>query len=418
MNILLVSFYNPLGKGGFEKQTIGFLAKLVDKGHQLGCITFAKADEKTATHSDLLKTHLFCLGVYVIDLQEDSHPLTVKLMFWLARNASDFLSEYYYVLGQSILHAMEDIKSQSSIDFIHVHGLKTAYIFPGCQEVPFLIDLLDSFALCERRALSFSLEKDRKNVFSAYIAYLKTLRIETSLLSKYAAKCPFVLISEYDAQYLRRRVPEAKIHVVAAATKKLDILPENKFSNGQGKKLVFCGFMSRLHNFDAFTWLIESIMPLVLREHPEVRLEVTGFNMPQKFYQLQNSLEWLKVIPEVEDINLFMSQATLLCWPFRLGAGVKTKILESMALGKAIVSTTIGVEAFTPSQRRGILIADTAEGLADCISQLLANPKQRENMEQTNFETINSEFSWERRSEKYLQLYRANTPIKACDLRC
>ncbi|NCJ05026.1 glycosyltransferase [Synechococcales cyanobacterium C] len=408
MNILLVSFYNPLGKGGFEKQTIGFLKELANQDNRIGCITFAKSDEKSTIHSSLVKSGLFRLGIYVLDFREDSHSLKAKLMFWLAINSSNFLSKYYSNLGQSIAFTIKKIRSQSSIDFIHIHGLKTAYIFPDCQENSFLIDLLDSFSLCEKRSLSYCLKKDRKHAFFSYINYLKILKIEKSLLKKYAKKCPFVMISEYDAKYLQSKSPKARIYTIAAATDKLDLISEESRLNKPEKKLVFCGFMNRLHNYDAFIWLVEAIMPLVVRAHPETKLEVTGFAIPKQFYQMQDHFRWLKVMPEVEDINSFMSQATLICWPFRYGAGIKTKILESMALGKAIVSTKIGVEAFTSSQTRGILIANTAESLADCINQLLANSKYRENMGRINLEIINSEFSWEKRAERYLQLYHNN----------
>ena len=172
------------------------------------------------------------------------------------------------------------------------------------------------------------------------------------------------------------------------------------------KFITFYGYLEQIWNNDAFLFLVQKIMPMVMKRHPDLKLLVTGINVSQNVFDLEKQFDWIKVIPTVDNIEEFASQATLNCWPFRLGSGFKNKIIESMALSKPVVTTTIGAEALTESQKKGLLIADTAQGLADHIIYLLDNPDERFRLGEINYEIATTEFTWERKAQDYLQLYQ------------
>lgn len=408
MNILLVSYQNPLGKGGFEKQTIGFMREVIKKGHHIACIAFTKTEKIEEVRSQLFDSNLFSLGIYVLSSHHSSHSLWTKLTFWFSRNASDFLAEVYKETSKLIADQISSVEKHSTIDLVHVHGLKTAYVFPDDVNIPMTIDLLDSFSLTKKRELDYYLQKDRAKVIPAYLDYIKTLKIETDLLKKYERRSIFSMISSKDASFLQERVETADIQVISAATSQEEILcctSEDTFD--EEKTIAYCGFFSGLHNIEALLWLIDSIIPLVRKEYPNLILEVTGFGIPGSVYDRESRYSWVKITEQVENITDFMGKATLACWPFKYGAGVKTKVIESMALGKAIVSTTIGVEALTLEQRKGILTGDTAQSIAEAVIQLLSNDDERERLGEINKSIASLDFTWENRAQEYLRLYEA-----------
>jgi glycosyltransferase involved in cell wall biosynthesis len=96
---------------------------------------------------------------------------------------------------------------------------------------------------------------------------------------------------------------------------------------------------------------------------------------------------------------------------------IKNKIIESMALSKPVVTTTIGTEALTESQKKGLLIADDSQGLADHVIYLLDNPNERLRLGEINHQIAITDFTWEKKAQDYLKLYQlAQQQIKDKDL--
>jgi glycosyltransferase involved in cell wall biosynthesis len=404
MNILLVSYYSPIGEGGIEKQTIGFLQKLVEQGHQIGCLTVGAPDKVDEIHAKLAATGIFRLGNWVIPYVESPHGLKSKLMFWLTADPIQFLAKLYSTVSESIKQEIKNISQDNKIDVVHVHGFKTAYLFPNTLGLPTTIDLIDSWTLHKERSVKHTLNNRFNQVFPALVDYFKTRRIEKNLLQLHARHSAFVMIAQRDAAVLKKLYPQANLQVVSAGTNYQDLTADlNQYSDR--KVIVFYGIMNQIHNIDTLRFLVHKIIPLVHRQHPDLRLEITGLHLSDEVLTLGNQFNWIEIIPVVEDISRFVGKATLMCWPFRYGAGVKTKIVESMMLGKAIVTTTQGSEAFTSAQAKGILVADTASGLAGHINQLLHNQDECVRLGKINRQIALSEFSWEQRAKKYENIY-------------
>jgi len=408
MRILFFSYYNPLGKGGFEQQSIGLMKTLVNQGHEIACLTVATPENETQIKSCLEKIEIFKLGCKLVIHTDTPYSKISQLLFWLNTHPSKFFATQKPYLNNNIQECINKISLEQNIDLIHVLGLRSTYYLPLKLYRPAVLDLIDSMSLRKYRALNnlppLSL-RNSINYFYSLIDLWKTRKIEKDVLKIYSSYCPIVAISPVDESYL------ATIHrseLITSISAGIDVDTVNKIITpvDHNKLIVFYGFMQE-HNIDALFYLIDDILPLVRSTHPNLELHVTGFNLPEAIFDLSKTLSWLKVHQSIDNIQDFVDSATLTCWPFRLGGGIKTKILESMALGKPVVTTTIGAEALSESQKEGILIADSAEGLAYHISYLLSSPEECLRLGAINHQVAITEFTWENRANNYIDIYKS-----------
>jgi glycosyltransferase involved in cell wall biosynthesis len=410
VKILLVSYYNPLGKGGFEKQTFGLMKSLFDQGHELSCLTIAGPENHPNVESELHASGIFKLGYFVISHAEIAFSTKAKALFWLNRNPAKFLALQTPELLYQFQEKIHEISNELSIDLIHCLGLRTSYFLPNKLERPVVLDFIDSMTLRKTRKLKGLLLnssglKSIKNIAFTIFDLLKTYKIERDILYSYP-QCPITTLSPVDRETLKRIKNNAYVQVIPSATLTEDELDsiEVQPDNNNPPVLVFYGYLVE-HNYDALCFLVDEIMPIVVSKYPETKLLITGFNIAQSILDLEKKYTWINIYQSVEDINSFISRATILCFPFRTGCGVKTKILECMALSKPIVTTTIGAEALLENQKQGLLIADKAEKLINHIIYLVENHTERTRLGEINRQVALKDFTWEKKSQEFLKVY-------------
>lgn len=142
-------------------------------------------------------------------------------------------------------------------------------------------------------------------------------------------------------------------------------LPE-KNSDTNKLSLFHLGSMDWMPNLEAVEWLLANIWQKVLEENKDVTLYIAGKNMPQKFFSINSTN--LIVDGEIKDAKKYMSTKTIMIVPLLSGGGMRVKIIEGLALGKIIISTTIGAEGIEYTNGKNILIANTPEEFCNAIA--------------------------------------------------
>lgn len=138
------------------------------------------------------------------------------------------------------------------------------------------------------------------------------------------------------------------------------------YSTRQG--LLFLANYTHEPNVDAAAWLVNDIMPLVWERVPDMRLTLAGAEPTPAIQRLAG--ERVHVTGHVPDLRPLFEQARMLVAPLRFGAGVKGKIVQSLAHGLPVVTTTIGAEGIGLARGASAIVADDASALADGIVQL------------------------------------------------
>jgi polysaccharide biosynthesis protein PslH len=134
--------------------------------------------------------------------------------------------------------------------------------------------------------------------------------------------------------------------------------------------ICFLASMDWLPNQEALDWFLKNVWPLLQNEN--IQLHVAGKNMPQKYLNIQK--EKITIHGQIADATAFLNTYNIVIVPLQSGAGIRVKILEAMALGKNIVSTTIGASGIDYTDNKNIFIADDAMAFANTIKKVMALP--------------------------------------------
>jgi glycosyltransferase involved in cell wall biosynthesis len=135
--------------------------------------------------------------------------------------------------------------------------------------------------------------------------------------------------------------------------------------------LFHIGAMDWQPNVDGLIWFVDNVFPLVLKKYQSIKLYIAGRKMPKHIQQL--ATENIIVMNEVANAKEFMLSKKIMLVPLQSGGGMRVKIIEGMALGKTIISTSIGAEGIDYTNEKNILIADTPKLFADAIAKCVEN---------------------------------------------
>jgi len=187
-----------------------------------------------------------------------------------------------------------------------------------------------------------------------------------------------VAVSADDCQQLRKGAPEATVCTISTGVDPEYFRPPVADAE-LPLQLVFTGSMDWQPNEDAMLHFIASILPLLRLALPAVRLTVVGRNPSVQLRAAAQAAD-VTVTGTVPDVRPFMAAASVYVVPLRIGGGTRLKIFEALAMGKAVVSTTIGAEGLPLTEGLHIVRADSAADFAAAVLALLRDPVRRKAM--------------------------------------
>ena len=155
------------------------------------------------------------------------------------------------------------------------------------------------------------------------------------------------------------------------------------------KTILFVGDFKWFQNVQAVEWLIKGIFPEIKKQIPKAKLSIVGRHMPQWLQTLK--IEGIILDETVEDIRDAYKKATVFLAPLKSGSGTKYKILEAMASGVPVVTTSIGAEGLDNS---GMIIKKTGQDLAKATIDVLNNPQKYEALTKKARKLVEDNYTW------------------------
>jgi len=159
-------------------------------------------------------------------------------------------------------------------------------------------------------------------------------------------------------------------------------------------QLLFTGKMDYRPNVDAAEWCSRKILPRVWQQAPETRLSIVGAKPPAQLQGLARDPR-IEVTGWVESVLPYLHSASVFVVPLRMGSGTRLKILQAMAAGCAIVSTSIGAAGLNDAARASMVLADEAGAFADAVLALLADDARREALGQAAQAAVRAHYDWD-----------------------
>lgn len=158
--------------------------------------------------------------------------------------------------------------------------------------------------------------------------------------------------------------------------------------------LVFTGSMDWLPNEDGVLYFADTIFPLIKRHCPEISLTVVGRKPSRKLQAVAASDTSIRLTGWVEDIRPFLAQGAVCIVPLRIGGGTRLKIFEAMAMGKAVVSTSVGAEGLPVRSGENVILADAPTDFAQAVISLLRSPDERHRIGRAARTLVEKKYSW------------------------
>lgn len=253
-------------------------------------------------------------------------------------------------------------------------------------------------AMAERRA-----ENATNPLTKAYLhsQALKIARLERSWCPQFDTN---LAVSELDAERLRSRCPGSHFHVVENGTDLEYFTPSD--ISPEPKSLVFAGGLSWYPNVSAVRFFTGEIWPMLKRRCPGIRLYLAGRSPADSVIEIARRDPDITLVSDPEDIRPWIWKAAVYVCPIRDGGGTRLKILDALALGKAVVSTSIGYEGLKVNPEEDILVADTAPEFARQVLRLLGDAGLRARLGANGRRLVERLYGWEAISRHLDQAFR------------
>lgn len=384
MNILFLSTENPYPPDhGHHIRTYNILKQLA-RENNIFFIGFAKRPDELK-----YKKHLeqFCKSVDIFLTPGGRNRWYLILsLFANLFSPKPFAVKRFY--RKEAKNRILQILNENDVNLVHFDMLHLGMYYDYINSVPKILVNHNVESLRLARLI-----KVQKNVFIKlylYVQYLKLIYFEKKMCPKFD-RC--IVVSDTDKEILKKICSKDNFEIVPNGVDIEYFKPNNvklKFNS-----LVWAGGMGDPYNKDAVDYFLEEIFPIIHSEIPDVQMNFIGPSPTDKLIKLAQNYPNIKVTGYVDDIRPYVAESSIFVAPLRSGSGTKIKVLNAMAQGKAVVTTSVGAEGINVENKKNIIISDDPKEFAENMIYLLKNPEVAKKMGEYGRNLIENNYAWE-----------------------
>lgn len=290
---------------------------------------------------------------------------------------------------EGMKQALAKLLAEGHFDVIQVESIHLMNYLPVIRFAP-----RESFVVCDWHNIESELMEqysNRANNFARRAYARKTARLmkdsEKRALTEFDAH---ITVSARDAERLHAIYAKADISVIQNGVDAASFTGENSAAK---KRLVFVGSMDYHANIDGAISFAQNVWPELQQKKPEFIFTIVGRDPAPPVRQL-SSVRGIEVTGSVEDVRPYYHEAIAAVVPLNVGGGSRLKILEAMAAGVPVVSTSQGAEGLEVSSGENILLADGPRQLAEAITRVIDDEELRQRLVRSGRQLINERYDW------------------------
>lgn len=397
-----IAFVVPYVPNQIRTRSYNLIIHLSNLGHEVDVFTVGTGKNDLAD-ADSLKSK--CRSVYYYH-----QPLWRSLLNSAGAVLSAKPLQSVYSLQHELIAHLERIfanwKNDRAYDVVHIEHLRGSeygvFLKSRIPDLPVVWDSVDCISYLFRQASS-----QNGGLFGRFVTRFelgRTQRAEAKLLNFF----DHVLVtSAADRTALLETVVNgskpAPITVLSNGVDQGHFKPNPTIAR-EPDTLIFSGKMSYHANISMVMYLVTDIMPLIWKNRPNVQLLIVGKDPSAEVKKLaENPL--VHVTGTVEDIRPFLWKAVVAVAPLVYGAGVQNKILEAMAVGTPVVTTSKAIQSLGVTPGREVVVGDTPGDFAAAVLHLLENPKARLAVGEAGRIHVQKYHDWDETARKLAQIY-------------
>ncbi|MEL6657758.1 MAG: glycosyltransferase family 4 protein [Bacteroidota bacterium] len=234
-----------------------------------------------------------------------------------------------------------------------------------------------------------------------YLKHLtgKLKQYEVRSLEQYDMLLP---ITERDLRYFRK-LGYKKPAIVTPIGIRAQEFPEARPLTTAKPSISFIGSLDWMPNIEGLHWFIQKVWPTIHQRFPELEFHIAGRNTPASLLQLKRPNVF--VHGEVPESAPFIDKHCMMVVPLLSGSGMRAKILEGMALGKVVLSTSIGLEGISATHKKDVMVANTVDQYVDAVAYTLRSNEQLNQMAQQAQNFVFEQYASVNIAKRVMQAY-------------
>jgi len=397
MNVLFLSTIIPYPPVDGHSHRTYYLLKHLAENHRIHLIGFVKKPDDWDSAQALSK---FCASVHPFLLPEDFSRISLGLSLTQSLFSSDpfVVRKYLHPPAQA---AMERILRTEPIHLIHCDMPNLIAYVRGDSSPPTIAVHHDlEWLLMYRRA------KAEPNFLKRWYFFQQAKKWRQFLPKMERKTRLHVVVSEVD----RKRLEEASFfhrpaRVVPNGVDIEYFQPQPSIPTE--KMVVLLGGMHLFQNADGAEYFLESVWPKIKALDSGIACLIVGQKpSSRRLKTLAARAGGVRMLGFISDVRPLLARAGLMVVPIRIGSGTRLKILSAMAMGKAVVSTSIGCEGIEARAGEELLVADTADDMARQVVEVLQNQTLRLRLGENARRLVEERYSWAKIARIMEDIYR------------
>lgn len=370
-------------RGGFRLYG-GNLIKQLSKRHEVELVSFLMADDRE--HLDWPKQYCTDVVGFEVDRRR-----------WLA--PVNFLSAFLFgkpIRSREALNQLIREKAKSW-DVMHVEGSFAGGLIAPNLPIPTVLSLHDSEVLRCEELLNCKLSLRER--FDLHLRHRYEMRYEKLVYPRYDC-C--IVVADRDCEVVRRHVPAARTRVISYGTdtEYFHPVPADKARNS----LVFHSHLGYAPNVSASLEFANEVLPLIRKEIPDAEYHLVGASPNPEIMEL-SAKPGIRLSANLPDLRSAVCSGNVYVSAIRYGTGLKSKILEALAMQMPIVcypGSTVGIEAV---HGKHLLVANDPREFSAHVIALLRNPARADELARAGRDLTVERYSWDSRARAYEDLY-------------
>ena len=334
---------------------------LLEAGHQVKVLA-VNSPKYNVKESDIPEDYRQKTGIELIDVDLDVKPM--KAFFNLFTRRSYHVERF---ISKEFKARLAELLQKEQFDVVQLEMLYMAPYVETIREHSKAVIVLRAHNV-EHKIWERIAKETKFFIKRWYINHLsKTLKeYELSALETVDG---IAAITRKDAAFFRKYSSKPIIDIPYG------VYPEEFTSKSEveGKpKFYHIGSMNWMPNEEGIRWFIDEVLPKTVEKVPDFVYHLAGRNMPEWLTQLNNPN--VDVIGEVPDAKAFVAENDVAIVPLLAGSGIRIKIIESMAMGKTVITTRVGAEGILYNEDVNLIIAENKAKMVEAIRSINANP--------------------------------------------
>lgn len=395
MKILLLTPDLPYPpESGVALRSFGILRGLREAGHEITLLSFASGEPPPESNP----LYELCRQIQVVPLP--SHSRRKRLLKMLTSRQADM---QHRLASATFDGALKTLLHGENFDLIQFFGIEFGRWLPLIQAHGKVVYDAQNAEADLQRAIALIDRKQPRRWLSALYSSVQARRLWRFEGEICRAVDLVVAVSDEDKQLLLHHAG-APVHVVPNGINVDDYRPPASGLR-QHCSLVFSGKMDYRPNVDAIEWFCAEVLPRVHKSLPQTRLIIVGRNPQAHILALAD--EHTQVTGWVESVQPYLHVATLYIVPLRMGSGTRLKILQALASGCTVVSTSIGAAGLHDEALATLQLADTAEDFAEAVVALLKDDAARAETGRSAQASVRKHYDWSALLPRLLDAYRS-----------